>query len=67
VRPATALICQFIDQKKQEFGVAPICRVLCEHGIQIAPRTYWARLGAAPGKRALAGRDQGPQDAHHRA
>jgi hypothetical protein len=40
VRPATALICQFIDQKKQEFGVAPICRVLSEHGIQIAPRTY---------------------------
>jgi putative transposase len=53
VRPATALICQFIDQKKQEFGVAPICRVLSEHGTQIAPRTYWARLNAAPGKREL--------------
>ena len=53
MRPATALICQFIDQKKQEFGVAPICRVLSEHGIQIAPRTYWARLNAAPGKREL--------------
>jgi putative transposase len=53
VRPATALICQFIDHKKQDFGVAPICRVLCEHGIQIAPRTYWARRGAVPGKRGL--------------
>jgi transposase InsO family protein len=53
VRPATALICQFIDQKKQEFGVAPICRVLSEHGIQIAPRTYWAHRAAIPGKREL--------------
>jgi putative transposase len=53
VRPATALICQFIDERKGEFGVAPICRALSAHGIQIAPRTYWARRSAAPGKRAL--------------
>jgi putative transposase len=53
VRPATALICQFIDEKKGEFGVAPICRALSAHGIQIAPRTYWARRSAVPGKRAL--------------
>jgi transposase InsO family protein len=53
VRPATALICQFIDEKEGEFGVAPICRALSAHGIQIAPRTYWARRSAAPGKRAL--------------
>jgi HTH-like domain len=53
VRPATALICQFIDEKKEEFGVAPICRALSAHGVQIAPRTYWARLAAAPGKRQL--------------
>jgi putative transposase len=53
VRPATALICQFIDEKKEEFGVAPVCRALSAHGIQIAPRTYWARLAAAPGKREL--------------
>lgn len=53
MRPATALICQFIDEKKGEFGVAPICRALSAHGIQIAPRTYWARRSAAPGKRAL--------------
>jgi transposase len=39
--------------EEQEFGIAPICRVLSEHGIQIAPRTYWARLNAAPGKREL--------------
>lgn len=53
MRPATALICQFIDERKGEFGVAPICRALSAHGIQIAPRTYWARRSAAPGKRAL--------------
>jgi transposase InsO family protein len=53
VRPATALICQFIDEKKGELGVAPVCRALSSHGIQIAPRTYFARRSAAPGKRAL--------------
>jgi len=53
VRPATALICQLIDEKKEEFGVAPICRALSAHGIAIAPRTYWARRAAAPGKREL--------------
>lgn len=53
VRPATALICQFIDEKKEESGVAPICRALSAHGMAIAPRTYWARRAAAPGKRAL--------------
>ena len=53
MRPATALICQFIDERKQEFGVAPICRALSAPGIQIAPRTYWARRAAVPGKREL--------------
>ena len=31
----------------------PICRALSAHGVQIAPRTYWACLAAAPGKRQL--------------
>jgi putative transposase len=53
VRPATALICQFIDEHKERFGVAPVCRALSAHGIQIAPRTYWARRSAVPSKRAL--------------
>jgi transposase len=26
VRPATALICRFIDEEKEQSGVAPICR-----------------------------------------
>lgn len=53
MRPVTPLICQFIDDHQQRFGVAPICRALAVHGIQIAPRTYWAHRSAAPSKRAL--------------
>jgi ribosomal protein L35AE/L33A len=53
VRPATALICDFIDEHKDRFGVVPICRALAVHCVQIAPRTYWAHLSAAPSKRAL--------------
>jgi putative transposase len=53
VRPATELICHFIDEKKEESGVAPVCRALSLHGIQIAPRTYWAYLSHAPSKREL--------------
>ena len=30
----------------------PICRALSEHGVQIAPRTYWARR-SRPSRRAL--------------
>jgi putative transposase len=53
VRPATPLICTFIDEHRDRFGVAPICRALGVHGMQIAPRTYWAHRSAAPSKRAL--------------
>jgi len=42
VRPATPLICEFIDQHREEFGVVPICRAMAVHGVQIAPRTYRA-------------------------
>lgn len=53
MRPAVPLICQFIDEHKERFGVVPVCRALTVHGIKIAPRTYWARLASGPGKRAL--------------
>jgi hypothetical protein len=53
VRPATPLISAFIDEHQQQYGVAPICRALAVHGVQIAPRTYWAHRSAAPSKRAL--------------
>ena len=53
MRPATPLICAFIDEHKGTYGVAPICRALAIHGVQIAPRTYWACRSGAPSKRAL--------------
>ena len=30
------------------WGVEPICRVLTEHGLQVAPSTYYDHLGKAP-------------------
>jgi putative transposase len=47
------LICVFIDEHREEFGVGPICRALAVHGVQIAPRTYWAHRSSGPSKRAL--------------
>lgn len=32
----------FIDEHREAFGVEPICRVLREHGVGIAPQTYHA-------------------------
>ncbi|MCX8559050.1 MULTISPECIES: IS3 family transposase [Mycobacteriaceae] len=52
-RPATPLICAFIAEHRARFGVAPICRVLSEHGCQIAPRTFYAWLARPPSARAL--------------
>ena len=47
------MICAFIDEHAERFGVVPICRALAVHRVQIAPRTYWAHRSAAPSKRAL--------------
>ncbi|WP_448390209.1 IS3 family transposase [Microbacterium aurum] len=41
-RPATAVVIQFIDDHRDRFGVEPICRVLTEHGVKIAPSGYYA-------------------------
>ena len=41
-RPPTRVIVAYIDAHKDRFGVAPICRVLTEHGMAIAPSTYYA-------------------------
>ncbi len=49
VRPAMPLIYEFIASRRQEYGVAPICRAL---GVQIAC-TYRAHLARPPSKRAL--------------
>ena len=33
---------RYIDEHRGRFGVEPICTVLCEHDITIAPSTYYA-------------------------
>jgi hypothetical protein len=47
------LICAFIDEHKERFGVVPVCRALAIQGTAIAPRTYWAHRASAPSKRAM--------------
>ena len=37
------MICAYIDAYRSRFGVEPICAVLTEHGITIAPSPYYAR------------------------
>ena len=43
----------FIDEVKDRFGVEPICRVLSQHGVQIAPSTYYAHRCRPVSTRAL--------------
>ena len=47
------MIIAYIDAHRDEHGVEPICRVLTEHGCQIAPSTYYARKRRPPSARAL--------------
>jgi putative transposase len=49
----TARVCEFISSHRDRFGVVPICRVLTEQGVPIAPRTFYAWAVRAPSKRAL--------------
>jgi putative transposase len=37
------VVVAFVDDHRNRFGVEPICRVLCEHGVKIAPNSYHAR------------------------
>ena len=47
------MICQYIDSRKEEFGVEPICKVLTGAGVKIAPSTYYARRSRSPSARSL--------------
>lgn len=40
------MICDYIAAFKDRFGVEPICCVLTEHGIKIAPSTYYQRAAS---------------------
>ena len=44
----------FIDGHRNHFGVEPMCRVLCEHGVRIVPSTYYAARGRTPSARSIA-------------
>ena len=50
-RPATAVVVAFIDDHRDRFGVEPICRVLTEHGVPIAPSTLLRREDPARRRR----------------
>lgn len=41
-----------IDEHRARFGVEPMCRVLSEHGVRIAPSTYYAAKSRPPSPRA---------------
>ena len=55
--PPTAVLVKFIDAYKGRFGVAPICRVLTEHGIKIAPPTFYDARDRAVSQRRLRDED----------
>ena len=46
------MIVEFIDANRVELGVEPICRVLSEHGVKIAPSGYYAARQRPPSARA---------------
>ncbi len=50
------MIVEYIDDHRERFGVDPICRVLTEHGMAIAPSTYYARKKARHSLRSSPGR-----------
>lgn len=47
------MVTRFVTDHKDRFGVEPICRVLTEHGVPIAPSTYYAAVSRPPSLRAL--------------
>ncbi len=47
------MVVAFIDGHRDRFGVAPICRVLSEHGCPIAPSSYYAFRGRTPSARSV--------------
>ena len=49
------MVVAFVDDHRERFGVEPICRVLSEHGVPIAPNSYYAHKVRPPSARA--GRD----------
>jgi putative transposase len=47
------LVIAFIDEHRERFGVEPTCRVLSEHGLHVAPSTFYAAKSRPPSKRSI--------------
>jgi putative transposase len=47
------VVTSFIDEHRARFGVAPICAVLSEHGVKIAPSSYYAIKSRPASPRAV--------------
>jgi len=47
------VIVEYIDAHKAEHGVEPICTVLSQADVQIAPSTYYAAKARGPSRRAV--------------
>ena len=47
------MVVAFVDDHRDRFGVEPICRVLTEHGVPIAPNSYYAHKKRARSARAV--------------
>lgn len=47
------MLVDHIDQHRDQFGVEPICTVLKDAGVQIAPSTYYAARKRPPSARAV--------------
>jgi putative transposase len=47
------VVVDFIDDHRDRFGVEPICRVLSEHEVKIAPSTYYAHRCRPASARSL--------------
>jgi putative transposase len=52
-RPSTTALVAFITDCKDRFGVEPICTVLTDYGIKIAPSTYYAARSRPKSRRAV--------------
>lgn len=44
----------FVDAHRERFGVEPMCRVLGENGVHVAPSTYYAAKTRPPSPRSIA-------------
>ncbi|WP_412475370.1 IS3 family transposase [Gordonia sp. LUNF6] len=53
VEVPTAVLVDYIDQHRDRFGVEPICAVVKDAGVQIAPSTYYAAKKRPPSARAV--------------